>query len=197
MDKRLYFPLLMLPILVSCNEANNATENNNKETDMLRPSIRESYKQEMIIGLASVLHEEWRNNRLLPDGKYQPRLKTTTDNNWINSNNTDQVDIANTSFTDLPTDWQEENLAASTVAMSEVFSAYERGVKLNTVFIEKASEKVHVEWLVRNSEWAPDNQKLPYAQLAEEEQDKDRLQVLMAIEVFQKGLLSVTEDSEK
>ncbi|MEL6836512.1 MAG: hypothetical protein AAFP77_26165 [Bacteroidota bacterium] len=197
MDKRLYFPLLMLPILVSCNEAKNATENNNKETDMLRPSIRESHKQEMIIGLASVLHEEWRNNRLLPDGKYQPRLKTTTDNNWINSNNTDQVDIANTSFTDLPTDWQEENLAASTVAMSEVFSAYERGVKLNTVFIEKASEKVHVEWLVRNSEWAPDNQKLPYAQLTEEEQDKDRLQVLMAIEVFQKGLLSVTEDSEK
>lgn len=164
---------------------------------MLRPSIRESHKQEMIIGLASVLHEEWRNNRLLPDGKYQPRLKTTTDNNWINSNNTDQVDIANTSFTDLPMDWQEENLAASTVAMTEVFSAYERGVKLNTVFIEKASEKVHIEWLTRNSEWAQDNQKLPYAQLTEEEQDKDRLQVLMAIEVFQKGLLSATEDSEK
>ncbi|MEO0725422.1 MAG: hypothetical protein AAFZ63_12820 [Bacteroidota bacterium] len=197
MDKRLYIPLLMLPILVSCNEANNATENHNKETDMLRPSIRESHKQEMIIGLASVLHEEWRNNRLLPDGKYQPRLKTTTDNNWINSNNTDQVDIANTSFTDLPMDWQEENLAASTVAMTEVFSAYERGVKLNTVFIEKASEKVHIEWLTRNSEWAQDNQKLPYAQLTEEEQDKDRLQVLMAIEVFQKGLLSATEDSEK
>ena len=184
MIDKLCIPLIMVVISVSCNGIKNETESNVNETNTLGQTISESQKQELIIGLASVLHEEWRNNRLLPDGTYQPRLKTTTDNNWINKNNTDQVDIANTSFTSLPMDWQQENTAAATVAMNEVFSAYEKGVKLDRAFIEKASEQVHIEWLVRNSEWAPENQKLPYAQLTEEEKDKDRLHVLKAIEVF-------------
>ena len=91
-------------------------------------------------------------------------------------------------------DWQQENIAASTVAMNEVFSAYEKGVKLDSAFIEQASEKVHIEWLKRNSEWAQENQKLPYAQLIEEEKDKDRLHVLKGIEVFRDILSSVTEN---
>ena len=187
MVKNIFVHLLLMVILVSCNGIENRNDNNVKKTKKIGQTISEKQKQELIMRLASVLHEKWRSNRLLPDGTYEPRLKNTTDKYWVNNNNTDEVDIANTSFSNLPLDWQEENIAASIVAMHEVITAYEKGISLDSAFIEEASEKVHIEWLVRNSEWAQENQKLPYAELSEEEKEKDRLQVLQAIEVFQQG----------
>lgn len=187
MKEKIYVHLLIISILVSCNDIANKDKNNVKKTDEMIQNISENQRLKLNIKLASVLHEEWRSNRLLADGSYEPRLKNTTDEIWIKNNNSDQVDIANTSFINLPHDWQEENLSASIVAMNEVLSAYENKVSLESTFIEEASEKVHIEWLKRNSEWAQENQKLPYAQLSEEEKDKDRLQVIKAIEVFKQG----------
>lgn len=186
MMEKVYVYLLFLAILVSCNGIENRNENNAQKTNKAVHKISEQQKQELIRSLASVLHEAWRSNRLLADGTYKPRLKNTTDENWINNNNTDEVDIANMSFSELPLDWQEENIAASNVAIHEVISAYEMGICLDSAFIEEASEKVHLEWIARNAEWAQENQKLPYAQLSEEEKDKDRLQVVKAIKVFRK-----------
>ena len=51
---------------------------------------------------------------------YEPRWMTTTDNAWIKLQGSDQVDIANTAYPDLPSDWQAENLAAAARALSPV-----------------------------------------------------------------------------
>jgi hypothetical protein len=45
-----------------------------------------------------------------------PRIKTTTDADWIAENGTDQVDIASKQFRDLPRDWRKENKDAATAA---------------------------------------------------------------------------------
>ena len=127
--------------------------------------------------LGSILHEQWRKTRF-HDGIYEPRLITTKDQKWIDEHGTDQVDIANTSFDQLPSDWQKENLIAGEVAVK---LALEPGMTT-----EEMASGVHDAWLERNGEWAPAEQKLPYEQLSEEEKAKDREQILMAFDLMDK-----------
>lgn len=135
--------------------------------------------------LADKLHEQWRQSRLdSSTGTFEPRVKGTKDAAWIEKNKTNQVDIANTEYKDLPEDWQAENKASAEVAITEVERAKNAVViELNEDFVNKASDTVHQKWLQRNGEWAPAEQKLPYAELSEEEKEKDRVFVRAAIRV--------------
>ena len=143
-------------------------------------------RMEMVTELASLLHDEWRAPRKQEDGSFEPRIKKTKDETWKAAHGgAEEVDIANTSFAELPADWQEENRAAAEVAMNEVFSAAESGRVLDDAFIEEASSTVHDKWLERNGEWAPEDQKKPFGELPEEEKEKDRAQVRKAIEIFE------------
>ncbi len=153
-------------------------ENHSQE---LTPEI----KQELVTQLGTLLHDEWRAPRKQEDGSFEPKMKTTEDESWIATNGSDSVDIANTSFAELPSDWQGENRAAAEVAMGEVFQAVEGGNLLDETFIELASAEVHSKWLERNSERAPEEQKKPYEELSEEEKDKDRAQIKKAIELYE------------
>ena len=58
----------------------------------------------------------------------QPR-KETKDEGWIKSRGTNKVDIANTDFEDLPSDWRSENRASAYVAMSLIYEAGMSGEK--------------------------------------------------------------------
>jgi hypothetical protein len=142
-------------------------------------------KQQMVTKLGSLLHEEWRAPRKKEDGSFEPRVKKTKDEAWKAAHGAEEVDIANTSFAELPADWQGENRAAAEVAMNEVFRAAEGGQNLDKSFVEKASATVHDKWLERNGAWAPEEQKKPFEELAEEEKEKDRTQVRKAIEIFE------------
>ena len=132
----------------------------------------------------SNLHEEWRNTRLKEDWTYDPRIKTTHDETRIQEHNGQtEVDIANTTFENLPSDWQHENLEAAKIAESLVYESIIRWEDITTEMIEEMSSKVHEEWLKRNTRakwWELD---VPYDQLPESEKAKDRNQVLLAIEV--------------
>lgn len=147
----------------------------------------EQKKQELVAKLGSLLHDEWRAPRKQDDGSFEPRMKQTKDEKWIDDHNTDQVDIANTSYPELPEDWKGENRAAAEVAMSEVFKAVESGRELDDEFVEEASAVVHDKWLERNGEWAPDEQKKPYEELSEDEKEKDRAQVRKAIKIYREN----------
>ena len=115
--------------------------------------------------IASDLHDAWRAPRRLDDGSYDPRMK--------DDGKGGQVDIANTSFKDLPPKWQAENMAAAEGVV--------RAIHANPTGDDDAiADVVHQDWLGRNSEWAEEGQKLPYAQLSQEEQDKDRAVVRIA-----------------
>jgi len=148
-------------------------------------------KKEEIIALASRLHEDWRKPRSKEDGTYEPRWKKIKkDENFIKKvKNSDtvrvspegvEVDIANTSFIDLPFDYQEENLLAAEV----VVKLLDQKRALSPTEIEELSSVVHDEWLKRN-DWAKGGElDVPYKDLPEVEKAKDRVQVLTGMEVM-------------
>lgn len=149
--------------------------------------------------LGNLLHDEWRAPRKKEDGTYDPRIKVLIKmedgkEKWFNEGDSNittdsqeikRQDIANTSFDELDSKWQEDNKLAAEVAMGEVFKAIESGRALDDQsFIESASAVVHEEWLKRNGWQATEIQKKPYEELPEEEKRKDRVQIIKAINIF-------------
>ncbi|MDF2705199.1 MAG: hypothetical protein K0R62_851 [Nonomuraea muscovyensis] len=138
--------------------------------------------------VAARLHEIWRAPRWRQGGGFEPRLKTTKDQAWIRRHGTDEVDIANTRYRDLPADWQKENKDSAAVGVRLVDDGRRRGADLTSVeFMEEASEQVHIAWLERNGAWAPPEQRLPYRELSEEEKEKDRVVVRAAVDLSPGG----------
>ena len=150
-------------------------------------------KEELIMDLWSEFHEKWRKSRKkMKDWTYEPRMKKTKDVNRIRQNWTDEIDIANTEFKDLPTDWQKENYQAAKYIINLV---YDRTISVYTVHngyygklfsfdaIEKLASKVHDNWMKRN-EWQKDSNPelfVLYSELPETEKAKDRVQIIGAL----------------
>jgi|FLOH01.1.fsa_nt_gi hypothetical protein len=123
--------------------------------------------------IAAELHETWRNawardNGGLVNGLYPPRLK--------DDGTGGQVDIANTTFGDLPPKWQHENREAAQAAQVSVLRELLNDQHNTTEdLIEAVSVRVHASWVERNKQWAPDELTVPFDQLNEEEKEKDRV----------------------
>ena len=139
---------------------------------------------ERVANLGSQLHEEWRKPRWRDESKdYEPRIKKTKDQEWSQTHGgATEVDIANTPYEGLPSEWQGENKISAEVAVAEVEKAIEVGTPLDESFIEAASSVLHDKWLERNGSWAPPEQNKPYAELSEEEKEKDRVIIRKAVE---------------
>lgn len=144
-----------------------------------------------ILKLAASLHDMWRLTRKKQDGTYDPRIKK--------DDNGKEIDIANTNFSELPKKWQNENLAAAELAVTLVQIALSEGVDVNSPqFLEDFSMKVHTlegdssyvhgNWRRRNPK-VDDNEMLhiAYLNLSEEEKQKDRDQIMLAIKFLSNG----------
>ena len=158
------------------------------------PKGRVAQADQAVEVLASNLHEEWRKGRLQNDGSFEPRVKDTKDEQWIAAHNGQrEVDIANTGFGDLPSDWQAENHKAAEVAVGIVMYTestlrglgYESGLSRDDLH-EIAASQVHELRLERNGEWAEPHQKVSYFDLSPEEKKKDRDQVESAFRILDK-----------
>ena len=144
-------------------------------------------KELLSYSMGSDLHEVWRAGRKLEDGTYEPRIKKTKDQAYIDAHGgNNEVDIANLSFAELPSDWQFENLEAAKVAINQVYDVMMGDTPVTKEQIEAMSSVVHDEWLKRNS-WVfnpqngnPDQAK-PYQELSPEEKAKDRNQIKEAM----------------
>lgn len=149
---------------------------------------RKNETEERIKSFGSQLHEEWRKPRWREESKdYEPKIKKTKDQAWSQAHGgVVEVDIANTSYEGLPSDWQGENKMSAEVAVTEVEKAIEAGMPLDESFIEAASSTLHDKWLERNGNRAPSEQKKPYSELSEEEKEKDRVIIKKAVEVCSK-----------
>lgn len=145
-------------------------------------------REEMVIEVASAAHEDWRQQWRVTNGD-KPRIKKTTDPTFL-ARGIAEVDIAALSYADLPSDWQAENKAAAECAVGCVLAALKQGRALDGSFVEEASATQHERWLERNA-WVCDpingNPALakPYAELAEDEREKDRVVVRRAIAASQ------------
>ena len=165
---------------------------------------KESAEQEELIEkMAGFLHEDWRAPRRIEDTeKFEPRWKSPKDadfeKKWLERLNRGEkrenvriqdgkveIDIANTPYSELTEAWRAENKASAEAAIGEVMRARQEGKELGQDFVEQASSVIHDKWLERNGSWAPPEQNKPYSELSEEEKEKDRLFVRMAIETCQ------------
>ena len=158
-------------------------------------------KEALSYDLSSDIHEAWRNNRLKEDGTYETRIKRTKDEKWILIHGTNEVDIANCSFEDLPFDWQYENLETSRVAINLVYDKIINGEKISLKEKEEMASIIHEEWLRRN-EWVYDlkigNPRLavPYEYLSNEDKEKYKVQLMPAIKKIQDykdGLINIDD----
>ena len=155
--------------------------------------------------LGSDLHEAWRETRKREDGSFEPRMKQSTDEDWNAMHGTDQVDIANCTFQELPSNWQYENLEAARVAIELAYDKTMAGESISDEELEEMASHIHEEWLKRN-DWVYDpnygDPKLavPYQELSKEEQDKDKVQIRPAVEKIQDykdGLIDIEKVCEK
>lgn len=155
--------------------------------------------------LGSDLHEAWRATRKKDDGSFEPRMKKSKDDEWNAAHGTDDVDIANCSFHELPSNWQFENLEAARVAIGLVYDQTIAGQEITSVELEQMGSIIHEKWLSRNL-WVYDpnygDPKLavPYAQLSKEAQDKDKAQVgpaVAKVQAYMNGLINVYELCQK
>lgn len=135
-------------------------------------------KWEIIGKVALIFHEKWRKNRL-----YKPMLEKSKDDEWTKLHWTDVVDIANTNFDDLPANWKYENLEAAKVTVWLVYEKIVNSNNITTKEFEEMAKIVHEKRLERNwKEWSFENQRVEYEELSDEEKDKDRIQVQIAIQ---------------
>ena len=179
---------------------------NMEERKRCAEQMDENVKEELIMQLGSELHDAWRNTRKkMDDGTYEPRMKKTKDEKWIKENGSDEVDIANTVFADLPADWQKENYEAAKLVIDLVYDkvisvytkeyGYYRDV-FDFKTIEDLSSDVHDSWMERNS-WAKESSPelfVPYSELPESEKAKDRVQIIGAIEKVTKKMLEGSQE---
>jgi hypothetical protein len=129
----------------------------------------------MVDALARLMHEGWRKDRFNPDTEtYAPRIKTVKDAKWISEHGgVTEVDIANTPFEQLPSDWQEENYLSAKVAVGK---------------LEEILYLIHDKWLDRNDSYASNEQKTQYSRLSATEQLKD-------IEILEEAIQIIKERS--
>lgn len=159
-------------------------ENFNNFTNKQEIENNSEIFNEAVAALASEFHEDWRKTRLNEDGSFEPRLKSTSDEAWIAKHGMNEVDIANTSYDDLPEDWQYENKQAATVVVN-VLSEYNGSIELENDMIRSVvGEKIHSAWLERNSWAAGGELDVPFDNLSFEEQEKDIDQIRVAKRVF-------------
>ena len=104
-----------------------------------------------------------------------------------------QVDILNTSYSDLPPKWQAENKAQAESAIGLVAKNMDNAM----MDIEGLSAQVHEQWLSRNS-WAKDGPLgVPYSELPEEEKQKDRDVITSAHEILSQMMGGEDEMAEE
>ena len=150
------------------------------------PRTDQDPREEAVKTVASALHEDWRKTRLQEDGTFEPRIKPTKDEAWTAAHDgATEVDIANTSFEDLPSDWQAENQVAAGVVVDILQSANGQVDLTDEEQRNAVGDTIHSAWLARNNWAAGGELDVPFAQLPPVEQAKDIDQMVIAQQVFQ------------
>lgn len=162
-------------------------------------------KTALAYSLGSDIHEAWRAPRKKDDGTFEPRMKKSKDEEWNAAHGTDDVDIANCSFDELPANWQYENLEAARVVINLVYDKTIAGEMITPEEAEIMAATIHDEWLKRNDwvynpEYGNPALAVPYADLSQEEKDKDRTQIRPGVEkvqAYMDGLINIEEICNK
>ena len=171
-------------------------DNDNSDiVDLLKS--KKSYLMQRFVKFSYDKRREMRKK--MPDGTREPRIKKSTDEIWNREHWTDEVDIANTEFDDLPSNRQAERMAAASVAIDLVLDKIKDWeIRLTTEMIEEMSSIVHDKWLERRELERRELERRglvqdevdpilvqPYENLSEDEKEKDRNHIYTAIKIIE------------
>ena len=171
--------------------------------------MSQEVKKLMGYEVGSRLHEAWRASRQEDKearlGR-EPRWKKTKDAEFIaQATPSDivrvgeivEVDIANMSFTELPADWQKDNLEAGMTAAKLTMGMISKNGAIGNADIlgltqeqlEELGDGIHEAWMERTEkgDWNA-HQFVPYDQLPREEQEKDLDHVRVTLQTLREVL---------
>ncbi|HYD34755.1 MAG TPA: hypothetical protein VD999_01670 [Vitreimonas sp.] len=110
---------------------------------------------------------------------------------WKETSQGFEVDIMNLKNEELSEDQQRENNLAAELAFNLVHTALEAGRKVDWQLVEELAEQIHIKWLERNWNWIKDSQdpvhliqKKPYSEMDEQQRNKDREHIILALETY-------------
>ena len=158
-------------------------------------------KEALSYSLAYDLHEIWRKSRKQEDGSYKSRYKKSKDEEWNISHGTDEVDIANLSFTELPSNCQNEELEEPRIIIELVYNKIMSNQKIDNQEINKISATIHEEWQKRN-DWIFDpiygeyELAVPFEKLNKKRQNQCRSGVIPGIakvEDYKNGKINIED----
>ena len=153
-------------------------------------SILTAGLSEAVNKLASKLHEKWQEGmRATLKAKGEPLERFRDDGEG------GQIDILNTSYSELTPKWQAENKAQAESAIKLVAQNMDRAMDN----IDELAAQVHDQWLLRN-QWAIEQESplaKPYSELPENEQNKDKDVVKAAYEILSQMNFSQEEMPEE
>ena len=136
--------------------------------------------------LASKLHRIWADNYRSGEMAKGNENPTRMKDDGMGG----QVDILNTSYSDLPSKWQAENKSQAESAIGLVASNMDNAMGN----IDGLASQVHDQWLSRNS-WAKDGPLgVSYSELPEEEKQKDRDVITAAHEILSEMMSGEEEE---
>ena len=93
--------------------------------------------------LGADLHEDWRKTRLKNDGSYEPRIKNTKDEEWTKQHGTNTVDIANSTFSEMPSDYVKR-IAESILRKRKDLNSYQKIISfIINIYFPKPEEFIN------------------------------------------------------
>ena len=159
---------------------------------------------------AEKAHDQWREGKRREDGTFEPTWRGVNGENELRNVTPEMavgkglskdsvVDIANTSFSELPAHWQKDNLAAGEFAAKYYCAIKENPDLLNDKeWMHNAASAIHDAWSKRNS-WN-DLAKVSFDNLPPEEQEKDVAHLKVMAEIvnnFKSGEYNLEELESK
>ena len=153
-------------------------------------SILTAGLDEAVNKLASKLHEKWKEGMTATlKAKGEPLERFRDDGEG------GQIDILNTSYSELTPKWQAENKAQAESAIKLVAQNMDRAMDN----IEELAAQVHEQWKSRNKWAIEQNSPLaaPYSELSDEEKQKDKDVVIAAYEILSQMNFSQEEMPEE
>ena len=127
--------------------------------------------------LANKLHEYWRELKKLAEGSYELCFEPTTDRNWKKLNKAESVDLANTEYSKLPTDWKKEYNVIAEAAINSL--SFNPDGKAD---IEKTSVLIHKSCLKKYN-LVTTNLNVAYDKVCVEKKEKYRKAAHLAFEM--------------
>ncbi len=177
---------------------NRGAERKAQEETSAAAAAESELRQSLIEDVMNASQAAWKEERKRQHPDETTRFRKTEDTAWIKENeggtnmrkNEDgsyEADLlAIDSASALPREYKADTERNAMIAVGAILNAAKNGRTPDDAFIDEVAALIHVRWLDvhRNDSYTTEEQKLPFAEMGENEKNKDRDFVRLAIATY-------------